>query len=352
MRIVAFDYFRGIAILFIVAGHSYGPWDIDSFAEKVLANLITGGSALFVFISGFFFHYIYYEKYNLKEFLIKKTRYVFLPYFFISGLGIVYYLYSSEPFPYANYLGLENTNSWPDYVELAAVYLWTGRIVTAYWYVPFILIVFLLSPVFVQYIKLCARYRAYIFLVFLVISLFVHRPTHNISPMHSVIYFMSIYMLGIICSIHRDSVIEVITGKSILLAVTVLFLSSLQVFLSLGFEGYGNFHKETIFSYGGVDIMAIQKIAMCFFFLSVLYKFENHHIPGLKLLASSSFAIYFLHPWVIMVFSAEGVPALDGVIPGLGVFMITMLVTILCSLCIAYGVKLLLKKHSRYVVGW
>jgi len=54
MRLVSFDYFRGVAILFIVAGHSYGPWGINTLPEKILSNLITGGTALFVFISGFF----------------------------------------------------------------------------------------------------------------------------------------------------------------------------------------------------------------------------------------------------------------------------------------------------------
>ena len=92
MRLVAFDYFRGVAILFIVAGHSYGPWVIDSFGERVLANIISGGSTLFVFISGFFFHFVFYEKFNFREFLKKKAKYVFLPYLTLSVIGIVYYM--------------------------------------------------------------------------------------------------------------------------------------------------------------------------------------------------------------------------------------------------------------------
>jgi len=54
MRLNSFDYFRAIAILIIVTGHSYQPWVIDTFPEKIVGNLITGGTSLFVFISGFF----------------------------------------------------------------------------------------------------------------------------------------------------------------------------------------------------------------------------------------------------------------------------------------------------------
>lgn len=349
MRLVAFDYFRGVAILFIVAGHSFGPWTIDRFGEKVLANLITGGTALFVFISGFFFHYIFYEKFYYKEFLEKKAKNVFLPYSILSIIGIVYYMYSLDPLPYADDLGIDKHGSWIKYFEIGAIYLWTGRIATAYWYVPFILIIFTLSPLFIRYIKLSTVYRNYTFLILLFAAMFIHRPAGNLSPLHSVLYFMPIYMLGIICSIHRDTVIDCIKGKSMIIGLVVLFLSVTQV---LFFEGHGNFHKNEIFSYGGIDIMIIQKIAMCFFFLSILQKYENSNIPVLKLLASSSFAIFFIHPWILEIFSKTGVISFLKFLPEMGTFLITVPLALISSLLVAYITKLVLKKNSRYVVGW
>ena len=349
MRLVAFDYFRGVAILFIVAGHSFGPWTIDRFGEKVLANLITGGTALFVFISGFFFHYIFYEKFYYKEFLEKKAKNVFLPYSILSIIGIVYYMYSLDPLPYADKLGIDKHGSWINYFEIGAIYLWTGRIATAYWYIPFILIIFTLSPLFIRYIKLSTVYRNYTFLILLFAAMFIHRPAGNLSPLHSVLYFMPIYMLGIICSIHRDTVIDCIKGKSMIIGLVVLFLSVTQV---LFFEGHGNFHKNEIFSYGGIDIMIIQKIAMCFFFLSILQKYENSNIPVLKLLASSSFAIFFIHPWILEIFSKTGVISFLNFLPEMGTFLITVPLVLISSLLVAYITKLVLKKNSRYVVGW
>lgn len=55
MRLNYFDYFRAIAIVLIVAVHCITPWYINTLPEMVVGNLIAGGSALFVFISGFFF---------------------------------------------------------------------------------------------------------------------------------------------------------------------------------------------------------------------------------------------------------------------------------------------------------
>lgn len=349
MRLNSFDYFRGIAILFIVAGHSYGSWRINSVVEKLLANLIAGGSTFFVFISGFLFHYVYYNNLCFKEFMIKKTKNVLVPYIVLSTLGIIFYITSSSELPYIDELVTSNISSWYEYVEIIAIYLWTGKTASAYWYIPFIFIVFLLSPLFVQYIKISEIARVTIFLSMLVMAMFIHRPFGNLSPLHSVLYFTPIYMLGIICSINRKKITNYIRGKAIILGVAIITLAILQTIL---YEGFGSLHKREVFYYDGVDIGILQKILMCFFFLSVLQKYENKNIPGLRLIASSSFAIYFIHPWILIILNKTRLFSFLDFIPGFFVFIITIPLVIIGSLLIAYLFKLLLKKNSRYVVGW
>ena len=78
-HLVYFDYFRAISIILIVMGHSYGSWERDSVLDMSFTNLISGGTALFVFISGFFFHNVFNENYNYKAFVLKKCEGVFLP---------------------------------------------------------------------------------------------------------------------------------------------------------------------------------------------------------------------------------------------------------------------------------
>jgi len=158
MRLVSFDYFSWVAILFLVAGHSYGPWAIDSFSERVLANIISFGTSLFVFISGFFFHHVFYDKFHFRSFIEKKAKYVFIPYLLLSLMGIIYYVFSSSQLPHSNIFGIKDLHSWTEYIHMIGIYLWTGRIATAYWYIPFILIIFALSPFFIRYIMLSTEY--------------------------------------------------------------------------------------------------------------------------------------------------------------------------------------------------
>ncbi|MBE0439894.1 MAG: acyltransferase [Gammaproteobacteria bacterium] len=350
MRLVSFDYLRGIAIVFIVAGHSYGGWVIDSFSEKVIVNIVSGGTTLFVFISGFFFHHIFYKDFELKDFMIKKAKNVLAPYLILSSLGFAYFAVSSEPFPFQSLLISSDISTWYDALQLYASYLWTGRIMYAYWYIPFIMIMFLLSPFFMRYIRLALVPRLTIMLVLLVFSaFFVHRPVLNLSPLHSVIYFIPVYLLGINCSINRNEFEQLLKGKTLILAIIVLILSALQ---SAYFDSRGNVYKHDLLSYAIFDINLFQKIAVCFFFISLLHRYQHKTIPGLKLLASSSFAIYFLHTWILHITDQYPLFFLFANIPQIVIWLsITVGVTGLCMV-VAYCVKSLLKHTSRYVIGW
>ena len=229
MRLVSFDYFRGVAILFIVAGHSFGAWPVDTFSEKVLANIVYSGTALFVFISGFFFHHIFYKDFNMKIFMSKKTKNVLIPYLILSTLGFLYFALSSKSFPFVERLISTDISSWMDYLLLYVSYLWTGRIMYAYWYIPFIMVMFLLSPLFISYIRLSLAARLTLMVVLLLFSaFFVHRPILNMSPIHSVIYYIPIYLLGINCSINREQFDDFIKGKTLIFGLIVVALAVIQ----------------------------------------------------------------------------------------------------------------------------
>ena len=201
-RIRHFDYFRGVAIVLIVAGHCYYPWGIDTFAERVVANLITGSTALFVFISGFFFHRVYAPKFKLRRFLTKKGRIVLLPYVLLSSLRFLATLIRHGP-P-ATAMDHPVISTLLHYL----LFLWQGtaEALTGYWYIPFIMLIFAASPLFLQYIKLSLKIQLTIFSALIVVSMLVHRPWHNLSPIHSVIYFTPIYLLGIIYSMHQEAI--------------------------------------------------------------------------------------------------------------------------------------------------
>jgi len=322
---------------------------MESFYEKVFANLVSGGTTLFVFISGFFFHHVYYCKFQYWRFMLKKAKYVLLPYIVLSLAGVMCFVFYLERPPYAEVFIGEPLYHWQDYVRLCAKYLWTGSILDAYWYVPFIMIMFALSPLFIKQIRLPMTAQTALFIVLLCFSVISHRPSHNLSPIHSVIYFLPVYMLGIMCSIKKEWVFKLLEGRSFILGGCVVAMSMAQILI---YNKHGNFHKEELFSYRGVDMMLLQKILMCFFLLSLLNKFENKNIHFLKYMASASFAIYFIHPWIIYFFDYLSIFKRLNFLPDALVFMITVLLVIALSLAIAVFFKWALPHKSRFLIGW
>ena len=101
MFLTSFSYYRGIAIVLIVIGHCYGlsGWTFASYPERVLANILTGGTVLFVFISGFLFHQVFYLGFDFRWFLTKKLRRVATPYLLWSTLTLVLNLLTHTPLP-------------------------------------------------------------------------------------------------------------------------------------------------------------------------------------------------------------------------------------------------------------
>lgn len=347
-RLIEFDYFRGLAILIIVAGHSFGAWAIDSYPERFLASLISGGTILFVFVSGFFFHYIFYENFNYNKFLMKKLKSVFLPYLFLSTLGILFYLSASKELPYKEALALKNPEMFVDYFLIFVKYTFTGRVVTSYWYIPFITIIFLLSPLFINYINYSNKKRLVILFLLLIFSMFIRRPLDNLSPMHSVFYFISIYLLGINASINAERLAVFLNGKLIALGLMTLGVAIFQTYLFDNFEA----SKNLIYELKNIDISLIQKIFMCAFFLGIFIKIKNYELKWLRYIAAMSFSIFFLHPWVGF-FYVEYIPkAWISDIPGFFTFIIRFFVVILLSMMIAYIVKSIIGRRSLYFIGW
>ena len=68
------NHYRAIAIIIIVAAHSFTIAEIkfDAISTNIFRNLLAGGTMNFVFISGFLFHIIFYKKYRFDKFFNGK----------------------------------------------------------------------------------------------------------------------------------------------------------------------------------------------------------------------------------------------------------------------------------------
>lgn len=151
------------------------------------------------------------------------------------------------------------------------------------------------------------------------------------------------------CSLKKEWVFKFLEGNNFILGLSFALLSVAQILI---YSRYGNFQKEAMFSYEGIDLMLFQKILMCFFLLSVLQKFDNKNISYLKYIASASFAIYFIHPWILYFFEYLSIFKRLNFLPGLLGFAVTLSSTMVLSLAIASLFKWAFPNKSRFVIGW
>ena len=65
------NVFRGLAILLILAGHTMQIGEKGSWINNISFEIFAGGTALFIFISGFLFQHLS-AKFEYKNYLSKK----------------------------------------------------------------------------------------------------------------------------------------------------------------------------------------------------------------------------------------------------------------------------------------
>lgn len=351
MLLRSINYFRGIAIIAIVAGHCFAVsgWQISSIFEKTVANLIIGGTALFVFISGYLFHHVFYRRFEFTHFVKKKIQSVLLPYLLLSLLTISFYLYSHTGY-HAHYFFAGGDGLFYDYIRPLFLYLLTGGVNMAYWYIPFIMVMFLMSPLFIMYIRFEVRTQIIIAVGLLLLAMLIHRPVDNLSVFQSVVYFTPVYLFGILTSLYRHQIDAALRNKTNYLLLGCISLAFIQALL---FDHYGNFHKFP-FELGSLDIIILQKLLMCFFLISYLSRFEHTSIPPLEKLAQLSFPIYFLHPYIMDAMSAVSVSSLlfsSFNLPGpVRWLIVTSLILTSCAVLTTL-IKKSMPRHSRAVIG-
>jgi len=353
------NYFRGIAIIIIVMAHSYGiaHWNIyrnPSTFDKLFYSLNLNGSVFFIFISGFLYNHIFFPRFNYKKFMLKKAKFVLVPYLVCSIIPIWYAVSSIERnFWLDTFFYNNGRNFIPETISHQPIlsslwFLFTGRAVYAYWYIPMIMLVFAISPLINQIIK--SKYLFQVILFLIPISMIVHRPAQNVNPFHSLVYFLPVYLLGIYSSINQKKIYSLLKSNrtKIILLTTAIALGLIQVLI---FKVSGNFNKD-FFSISLPDINLLQKIILCFLLMSILDKFENTDIKSMKKTAETSFSIYFIHPFLLnpltlisrnIGFDFEG---------NVFTLFIATFFIMASAMAIAHCLKLFLKQNSRYIIGW
>ena len=177
-RIIEFDYLRGLAIVLIVLGHSVTNTN-DGFPVW-LENIIRGGTGVFVFISGFFFHHIFAQRFDYKKFMSKKVQNVLMPFLSVSAFAIVVNFFV---FLFVDHASVTEA------LSMCWEVLQQGFVLFPHWYIPFIMATFLCSGLHFRYLKLPLLTQLSILALFSLTAVVIHRPDGNINVLQSVVYF-------------------------------------------------------------------------------------------------------------------------------------------------------------------
>lgn len=298
-----FDYFRGIAIFFVVLYHMIiilgeHEFIMNGYAEfsKLITLTAKDATGLFVFVSGFMFHWVYYRRgFRYKAFLRGKFNNLFRPYFLIATI------FSLTHLIYGAYTGrLAEWNFWIDNaVERFFLDTW---MYWSFWYMPFIAVVFILSPVYLKFIDLRREWQFVILLCALIVSCLSGRD--NTDPLQSCAYFSVYYLFGIICAQNYER----IKNFSVKFWIRLLWLYLMTILIAAAFGQYeyGAIHLPlpdmglTI-----ADITPVFKLPECLLLLWLGEKLAKTSATLKKILLITgqfSFTVFFLHNFFIAAF--------------------------------------------------
>ncbi len=332
------NIFRGVAIIFIVISHSItaGRWSITTPLDHFLESLLRNGTVFFVFISGFLFHHIYGETFRFKKFLLARTKNVLIPYVFLSLAPIALIIYSGDR--QGHIPAFFYDSGW----STLLLFLATGCTLAPYWYIPMAGLLYLMAPLIIALSK--KPYFPWVIIALIAVSAVIHRPPANINPFHSLLYFLPIYMLGILFSMHRQALIAWLDTRILLLLAGVVFFALLQITM---FDNSGNFHKKML-EITVIDVLLLQKLCFTGLIIAILNRLASWKFRLLAIAADYSFPIYFIHSLLLDLIIRFGGLSFNG-----NLFTALLLATVLMILSVAIAslAKRVLGNASRYFVG-
>ncbi|MBH1981543.1 MAG: acyltransferase [Burkholderiales bacterium] len=327
------DNFRGMAILFVILSHTPSIQEMEGIG-KYLNFILTDATTWFVFISGYLFCYLETNKFNYMEYLLKKAKYVILPYFFFAFIALSLKLYMSQNVLF----DLSPIN----YVVWSLLVGWA--IVFPLWFIPMIVLFFLMTPVFNTLSKTKLLYIVTFFA--LIFSAFSSRPINNSNPIFAFLHFLGFYLFGVLAASNAlalDNLRKSTKAIIITISLFVFFISA-----SLYFE-QPKISPDFFSGIGIPNYISIGKLALLIAIFFLFERFMNYKNIILGYFAKISFGLFFVHGFVIYAFSK--------LIAGNVFFSETekifleVGVVFLGSIAIVLIMKKVLKKRSRYVVG-
>lgn len=268
--------FRGVAILFVVGGHILYGWQDKTLGYQIINSTFQNGTVLFIFIAGYLFQHLS-SRFEYKSYLTKKFENVIIPYLIVSA-PIIYFRIQSVP----DYI-LEDQPAYGDWsiIHKVVYLLTTGAHLLPLWFVPMITLFYLIAPVLIYIDRHSQFYK--VLPILIIVSLLVPRGDLEDIP-RMFVHFLSVYVFGMFCSRYKDEVLEFsIKWWKPMTALTVVLIGISYI--------EWRFYDQ---------VMYIQKMMLCWFFIYWLWKIDEFVPKTIAFLAEISFGIFFIHHYFVI----------------------------------------------------
>ncbi len=342
------NVFRGLAILLIIMGHTMQFGSDGTLPHIINTEIVCGGTALFIFISGFLFQHLS-SKFEYKNYMKKKWTNVIMPYLITSIPGLIFCL--AMPMTYKN-----TFFDIPAWLQIP-MHLTVGRVhnIPA-WFIPMIVIFFICSWGLLKLEKKEILYKTLPFLF--LITIFFPRISPEYSDLINLSYlerylayvnyvlsgfvhFLSLYIFGMFCSANKN-IIDEFYDKRLILWIGVILTSGLNIYLTYKFN-WCNF--------------TISKTFVTMLLLAYLKHYDefilshNKTNKTLDFIAKYSFGLFFIHWYWFFIYNQ--IFNLPNVIVAGTFSEIILCVTVrfilvaLLSTATLFGIKYLLLKINK-----
>lgn len=331
---------RGIAIILVVGAHCWPAFNWSAGQTAALLLIFDNVTVVFMFISGLLFQHLSGD-FRYPRYIRHRFSIVVLPYLIISipaVLMAVFVAHRADVWPWVYRM--------PPWQEMLFFFL-TGKHLAPLWFIPMMTLFIFCAPLFIW----IDRRNLYPALLPLTLLLAVMLGRDSAPGLWNVfgkaLFMLPAYLAGMCFSRHRIAG-EAWCERNRLLLVAMLIALSIATFTRL---------------LPNLDLTILQKLVLPMLLL-VLIKHARLPRPverGLVNIASMSFAIYFVHGYVITaarVFYSWLFPSLALSPAQAAIFPPTMaglvldiaLVLILSVGLIRIGQRIL-GKHSRIIIG-
>lgn len=319
--------FRGLSIMLIVFTHVVSVFDWSAHPEIVrwLKISLANTPIFFVFISGYLFQHLM-GRFEYVKYLKTKLTNVVLPYFLVSIPAIVLFtLVMQRPEVRAGFY--DQAVAW----QVVEFYL-TGTHLAPFWFIPTMAVFYLVSPL----LRLADRTPGFYWSLplWVVLTIFVAKSN---NPIISSVHYVSVYLMGMACSRHREAATEWLSRYWSVLLLPLALLVWGEYTYATGTHGWQN---------------TLQKLTLCLILFELMRRWGAGADRWFSRAANLSFGIFFIHSYVIsaakVAMAKIGWAPLAGELPA---FFAASVVFILASMMMVAAAKAVTGRYSRQMIG-